>query len=205
MRRTSARLSLAAAGLAVVGLVGSASAAVGPTVLSVDDMAGDARTAQAGDDITNLTVTTTGTTTTKKVGRKSVKTYTPKALVVTVKLAGAPDAVPFAQVEVKAVTSACGNLRLYYDPQHLGDGNSIQCGAPGLTGTPSTFDGTAPTVTGSTISWVVTLPVEMKPGTTVTSFDAFTYLGDPLTGAGTANVGPSAYTDDVTSDAVYKL
>lgn len=206
MRRTAARLSLAAAGLAVVSLVGSASAsATGPSTLSVDDKKGDAVSQQAGDDLTNLKVTTLGTTVTKKVGKKTVKSYTPKALVVTVTLAGPVDALPVALLEVDAVTSACGNLHLYYDPQHIADGNSVQCGKPGLTGTPSTFDGTAPTVAGSTVQWIVSLPAEMKVGTSVTSFEAYSFVGDPFTGTGTASLGSAGDTDVITSDAVYKL
>lgn len=201
------RPALAALGLAAIALASSASAApVGPNTLTFSDPAGDAVPTDAGNDILSVTYTTTGVTT--KVGKKS--TYTPKALVVTMKLAAAPSPVPGTLYEIDAETSGCGALALYFTPGIDGSGGYVSCGsAPDATGSTSTSFSVVPEVKGTSVTWTVPiseLPKEMPVGSSISGFAAFSTQTDPATGI----VGPYFFTDQLnydnaTSDATYKI
>jgi hypothetical protein len=190
-----------------VGIAGAATAApAGPNPLTFSDPAGDAVPTDAGNDILSVTVTTTGTT--AKAGKKS--TYTPKALVVSMKLAAAPSPVLGTLYEIDAETSGCGTLSLYFTPGIDGSGGYVGCGsAPDPTGSTSTSFSVVPEVAGATVTWTVPfseMPKEMPVGSSISSFAAFSTQTDPATGI----VGPYAVTDQLnydnaTSDATYKI
>jgi hypothetical protein len=208
-----ARLALASAGLAVVGLVGAASAApkpivTGPKTLVVADPAGDERGGMASTDIASVTLTTTGKTTSKKVKGKTVTTYTPTALVVSLNLSAAPSTLPATNFEVGADTSACGSLSLYRDGGDLASGGFVGCGSPAdATGSTSTAVD-APAVVGNSVVWTmpfVTLPAEMKAGSSITGIHGYVSIAEPLSGVSTSFVTTAANVDDVASDAVYTV
>lgn len=211
MIKVSARLSLAAAGLAALGMVGSAQAGpvapVGPNTLVVTDATGDARGAQASTDITSVTFTTTGKTTTKKVKGKTVTTYVPDTLVASLALAAAPSVVPVTSYEIDGDT-ACGTLYMYYDPNNFGSGAQLaNCGPKTNTG--DTFFLTeTPVVTGSTITWSIpfsSLPKDVAAGTAVTAIHGYVTIAEPNTSQGPTAVTNQANIDDAVSDATYKI
>jgi hypothetical protein len=230
MPGTTVRLSLAAAGLAVVGLVGGATAApataTGPKSLVLSDPSGDAVPGMTGD-ITKVTYTTSGTTTVKKVGKRSVATYTPKALVVSMVMADAIDTTGAVVYEADAKVDGCGTLSLYAqfgvtgavnDPSGglLGCGGSgsldptgaVPAPAAGLLASSSTSLTVTPTVVGKTITWTLDFseaPAVLKAGASITGFDVYTALSDPVLGFGPYLFDSTFYSDQVASDSTYKI
>lgn len=203
-----------ASGMAVFGLLGTAqganpSSSAGPKTLTVADDAGDARGAQAGTDIKQIVFTTTGKTATKKVRGKMVKSYTADTLVVTMTLAAAPTALPPVVYEVDSVSSTCGGIYLYWDPQEIASGGFVSCGsAPDATGSTSTTLDVVPVVTASTITWTMplnTLPKEMRIGSSITDIHSYVAVAEPNTGASTALLTPAGDFDDADSGAAYKI
>jgi hypothetical protein len=201
------RPALVLAAVVSVGIAGAATAApAGPNLLTFSDPAGDAVPTDAGNDILSVTVTTTGTT--AKADKKS--TYTPKALVVSMKLAAPPSAVPGTLYEVDSQTSGCGGLFLYFTPGVDGSGGFVDCGsAPDATGSTATNFDVVPEVAGSVVSWTLplaALPKEMPVGSSISSFAAFSTQTDPASGlVGPYLINDSLNYDNATSDANYKI
>jgi hypothetical protein len=209
------RPALVALSIAGVALATTASAGgpAAPNALTFTDPAGDAVPTDAGNDILSVTYTTTGTIGPKGPGKgrgKGNLAYTPKALVVTMKLAAAPSAVPGTLYEADATTSGCGDLLLYFTPGVDGSGGLVDCGSePDATGSTATSLDVVPEVQGSTVTWTLPfsmLPKEVGVGSSITDFVAYSTQTDPATGV----VGPYLFTselnyDNATSDASYKI
>lgn len=172
--------------LTAVATASTSSAAVAPQVV---DPAGDAIGLQGMHDIVSVTYEVTGTV--KRVGRKSVKT--PKDLVVTLGLAGAPSIAPGTYYSVGAVTD-CGALDLAASftalsaPAYSGSGSFFECGpeqdVAGVTITPFYL---SPTVTLGPTSVVFTIPFKALPkeialGDRWFDLSGYTTLNDPVIG-----------------------
>lgn len=178
------------------------------------DPPNDALGAQAGTEIVSVLWTTTGETVTTKVRGRRVTQYTPKKLVVTLNLAGAPlTTAPFSY-ETSAQVAGCGEVRFVYTPGTVysrlvsdrflwfdcGPGDSIQ--GPGLTLVPNVT-----TKFGAkSITWehpIRSLGKSVKVGAPVTDFRAAVDVVDPVLGLyGTNQVQPI---DVGTSTAVWKF
>ncbi|MBK5307268.1 MAG: hypothetical protein JJD92_11330 [Frankiaceae bacterium] len=207
-----ALVALSIAGIAIASTA-SAGGPAAPNALTYSDPAGDHVPTAGGNDILSVTYTTSGTIGPKgngKGGGKGNQAYTPKALVVTMKLAGPPSDVPGTLYEVDAVTSGCGDLLLYFTPGVDGSGGLVDCGsAPDELGSTTTSLDVEPEVQGSTITWTLPfsmLPKEVSVGSRISEFVAYSTQTDPLTGV----VGPYLFTSDLnydnaTSDATYKI
>ncbi len=184
MRTTTTRLALAAAGLGVLGLVGSASAGASPAKLSFSDPAGDALGTQKAYDITAVTLTTKGVTT--RAGKKT--TYTPKSLVVSMTIAGEFSAVSGAAYEVDVDVQGCGYANFTYTPgSSLSEGGLFtECGSPeDETGSTATLYDAPPTVSGSTVTWDLPLSAlseEFKAGALLSEITAHASQNDPVFG-----------------------
>lgn len=193
MRSSTARLALAAAGLAVLGMVGSSSAATKPNVLTFTDAAGDALATQKAYDITQVKITTKGVTT--KKGK--VVTYKPKSLVVSMTIAGAFSTTAGANYEVDVDVAGCGYANFTYTPgSSLSEGGVFtECGSPeDETGSTATLYDLPPTVTGSTVTWDVplsALSTEFKQGALISAITAVTAQNDPVFGI----IGAGAFVD----------
>ncbi len=204
MRVTAARTALAAAGLAVVGLVGSASAATtaGPKTLVITDAAGDSL-GQPGDDLTKVTYTTTG----KKVG----KTYTPTALVVTLETAGDISTNGVLTYEVDTDLAGCdAGFDLYFTPGVDGSegGGCLNSDPADPTSITSTGVDGPPTVGGHTMTWTISLKADVafKAGSKISGFHAYTGAVEPVVGfIGPYLVDTALANDDVSSDATYTI
>lgn len=195
--------------LALVTVLGialgtAASAASGPTTLAFSDPKGDNRSPSAGQDITGVTFTTTGT------GKG--KAYTPKNLVITLSLAAPPTTDGTTVYEVAATQAGCGDLYVsvvpgspVLDPSF----NYADCGSePDTTGSTGTSFDAVPDIKGSAIVWTVplkSLPAPAKAGTTFTGIHAYTDFVDPAFGI----FGPGAVTgplyDTASTDRSYPV
>jgi hypothetical protein len=211
------RLLAVPATLSVLAFFGTnAHAATEP---QVKDASGDAVDQQAGHDITGVSyeVTKTVTKTVKTVkGKKiTVTTTTPKDLVVTLKLAGAPAQTPGVLYDT-SVNTACGALQLqsYYDASAQGMvdySNFAECGPDNtLAGvTINTYDMSPTVVFGPTsISYTISfkaLPKEIKLGATWDSPSAYTALSDPLFGFDTVTFVDPATAIDTATGSSFKL
>lgn len=209
------RPALVALSIAAVAVASSASAGgpASPSTLTFTDPAGDHVPTNAGNDILSVTYTTSGVIGPKAKGKglgKGNLAYTPKALVVTMKLAGPPSAVLGTLYEVDAVTSGCGDLLLYFTPGVDGSGGLVDCGSePDELGSTTTSLDVEPEVQGSTVTWTLPfsmLPKEVSVGSRISEFVAYSTQTDPVTGV----IGPYLFTsglnyDNATSDATYKI
>jgi hypothetical protein len=203
MRGTTARLSLAAAGLAVIGLVGAASAAttapVGPKSLVVTDPAADSKGLPG--DIAKLTYSTIGKT--AKVGKKMV--YTPSALTIAVETVSSIATDGSVQYDVEGNLAGCGNFYLYASPGSALDPLGSSCADDATV----KFDGSSYAVSGKTITF--TIPLRSIPGAVaggvVSALFAYTGSVEPATGEiGPVLIGSSPLdNDEVASDGVYKI
>jgi hypothetical protein len=183
MRLRAAALPL----LLVVSLVGAgtSSAAVAPQVV---DPVGDAVGLQGMHDIASVTYAATSTT--KRAGKRVVRT--PKELVITLSLAGAPAPVPGTLYGVTAVTD-CGLLELTAAMTapglaYGGSGSFFECGPPqevaGVTVTP-TYVSPRVTTTATAVVFTVpwsALPKEIGLGDEWFDLGAYTTLADPVIG-----------------------
>jgi hypothetical protein len=210
MRRTSARLSLAAAGLAALGLALPAHAGAVPAKLVVTDAAGDAFSGPlsaltgGADELTKMTWTTTGTTVKKKVGKKVVTTYTPKNLVVVLETAGDIDTTGATQYDVEGTADGCGDFYMYVAPGSLLEGIAGSCGDDEAVD----FASTTYAVAGRTITFTVPLGsvTGVKAGKKITGLNAYTGQVDPVTGElGPVLLGGTLATDSVASDATFAI
>lgn len=182
MRTTTARLALAASGLAVLGVVGGAHAALpvpGPKTLTVVDPSGDGKV--AGDDITKVTYSTTGTR--SKVGKKLV--YKPKALTMAIETATPIVTDGSMLYEVEGNVPGCGSFYLNVSP---GAALELLFGSCSDDSTVD-FSGSSFAVSGKTLTFTVPFGEAdgFKAGSTVTDVLAYTGTVDPVTGI----VGPS--------------
>jgi len=177
--------------------------------MAVADPAGDAKGSQAATDITKVLFTTSGKTTTKRVGNKNVKIYTANALIVQLVLAAPPTAAPPVVYEVDSQTQKCGTMYLYYDPEELASGGFLGgCSPADATGSTTTDIDVIPVVKGSTITWTMPLsglPKDMKIGSTITDVQSYVAVADPFTGASTALLTTAANFDTAESSSVYKI
>jgi hypothetical protein len=197
MRTSIARISLAAAGLAVVGLVGGAHAATtapaGPKTLTYTDPSGDGKV--AGDDITKVTYTTTGTTT--KVGKKV--TYTPKNLVIIVEAASAIVTNGTMQYDIEGSVPGCGDFFFYFAPGAAIGAVPVVGGAPTVSGScaddsAAVFDGVTAVAADKTLTFTIGLGsiTGFTAGASVTGMLAYTGTVDPVFGVVGPVVGGSA-------------
>lgn len=208
MRGTTARLALGTAGLAVLGLVGGAGAAApaaaGPKTLVVTDAAGD-KLGGTNGDIVKVTYTTTGLKGVKKVGKKSVPTYTAKNLVIRLEMADAIDTKGTTEYEVDADLADCNSFNVYYTPGV--DGSEGAGCSTGAIGSSSSTGVDVPVINGKTITWTIpfsSVPGVLKAGASIDGISAFTALVDPVTGfVGPYFVGPA--NDDASTDTAYKV
>lgn len=213
MRLSAYRLAFCSAALAVTGLVGSAHSATttrtGPSTLKYKDAVGDARGGQADTDIVGVTFTTTGETVIKKVGRKTIKTYTPERLVAQMTLSAPPSAVPYLTYSIDAESNACGILRLYYYGSGLsGGGFFLDCGTPEAGTGFDSLSWDEPKVKGKTITWSIAwskLPRELTSKASIDLIHAYTAVSEPFTGLGPAFSTYSADLDDAVTDSTYKI
>ncbi len=199
--RRFVRPAVALSGLALVALASGAGAATaGPTVLTVEDPKGD-QLSTSDSDITSVAFTTTGKTTTTKVKGKSVTSYAPENLVVSMTLAAPPSALPGVLYQIDGSTSKCGAISLYYTADDSGSGAYVGCGSEpdAATGSTSTTLDVLPVVKDATITWTMpfdSLPREIKPGTSISGIEAFATQADPVFGL----IGPYLLTNDANYD-----
>ncbi len=200
MRVTVARTALAAAGLAVIGLVGSASAgtpSVGAKPLVITDPAGDSF-GQPGDDLVKMTWSTTGTGT--------GKAYKPAALVVAVETSGKVGATSSLQYNVEGTVAGCGDFYFYTSPgSALLDGSAF-----GSCADDDSVDFTNAEVTSTDTTVTFTLPLGsvagFKAGNAISGLVGYVGIVDPVTGEfGPAFLGADGASDVVSSDATYKI
>lgn len=210
MRRSLVLAVLAAVALSAVP--GHAAPTKKPQIV---DPASDALGGQAGTEITSVLWTTSGETVTTKVRGKKVTTYTPRRLVVTMNLAGAPmTSAPFSY-ETSAEVAGCGTVRFVYTPGTVysqlvsdkflwydcGPGDAIS--GPGLTLVP----GVSTKIGPKSITWEYALKAfgkAVKVGAPVTTFAAAVHVVDPVIGLqGTPDTGTPV--DGAASNVVWKL
>ena len=208
------RLLLFAAATAVT-VTGSMANAAPTIVPQLTDPVGDARALGASYDIVSGLLTTTGTTTTAKVGRKMVKTYTPKNLVAVLTLAGPPSTQTGSVYTFAMATTACGNgsFQFQFTP-----GATLQSGDLFVTGCGKSTPATGPAefisdvkaqLSGNTITWTMPLAdmgSDLPLSTVFSAFTAETDINDPVLGlVGTGAEGPTTSIDSAKSDASWKL
>jgi hypothetical protein len=209
---TRTRLALIAAATAVVtgaGLAGAAPA----SKPQLTDKAGDAVALGASYDIVSGKLTTTGVTTTKKVGKRKVTTYKPKNLVATLTLAGPPSARTGSVYTFGMDTTACdnGTFSFTWTPGaalQAGDLFILGCGPDSGLG-PSEFMGDVQAaVKGNTITWTMPLS-DMGPdlplNTVFSNFSARTDINEPVFGLIGTGMDPATAIDSAVSDVSWKL
>lgn len=170
--------------------------------------------AEAGLDIVGVTYATEGVTSVRKVGRKTVKTYEPTKLVVTLALAGAPLDQPGVKYRVEAQVSECGAMTFSYAPSLSSDVLAssqlvVGCGgANGTTGGDSLFLDPKFTVKGSTLTWSIplkSLPKVARAGGLLYGLASSVDVAEPVLGSlGPDDVG-SAVIDTARSDADWEI
>lgn len=169
----------------------------------------------AGVDIASVTWATEGTTTTRRVGGKTVRTYEPVRLVVTMALGAAPLDQAGVKYKVEAEVAECGTVAFWYSPgsafsdlqgpasMFLGCGGTDPVGGDGLIVTPK-YE-----VSGSKIVWSValkTLPKQVRAGALYTGHNASVDVVEPLLGIqGSEETGGPALVDSAKTDAEWVL
>lgn len=170
----------------------------------------------AGVDIVSVTYATDGTTTTKRVGSKTVKTYVPSRLLVTLNLAAAPVQQAGIKYKVEANIDGCGTFSVSYAP---GTVYATQLSGPaslflGCGGTDPLTEGTLLIfpkyeVSGSKIVWSIplkSLPKEARAGAHYSGHNASVDLVEPILGVqGSEESGGPALLDSVSTDADWVL
>jgi hypothetical protein len=205
------RLALVVAGLGALVLSLPASAATAPTTLVLTDAAGD-QAPQTKGDITKVTYTTVGKTSTRKVGRKVVKSYAPEALVITLETADAIDTSGTTTYEVDSDVAGCDSMNVYFTPGVDGsEGGGCYIGDPAdpTAGTSEGLDG-PPTVTGKTMTFTLHFKgfsgKQVKAGTTISGIHAYTALVEPVTGIfGPYFLDTALANDNLETDSTYKV
>lgn len=199
-RLPSRRLPFLAAAL-VVAATATGSNAVAAPKPQIVDAAGDAKVPHPPLDIVSALYKTTGDTVTTIVKKKKVVTYTPRKLVVTLNLSGAPMTNPGVAYEVSSDVAGCGTVRFTYTPstvfgQVLGDASIwVDCGEPDpTTGDTLLLMSNATFELGAkSITWTVnikSLPKAVKVGAKLSGFRAAVDIVDPVFGLqGTPDTG----------------
>jgi len=171
--------------------------------------------ANAGLDIVGVTYATEGTTSVRKVGRKTVKTYQPLKLVVTMTLAGAPVEQAGIRYRVEAQVAECGPMTFSYAPalsEAALDATSqlvVGCGGSSdVTGGDSVFLDPKFSVKGSSLVWSIplkTLPKPARAGGLLYGLASSVDVVEPVLGAlGPDDVG-SEVLDTARSDADWDI
>ena len=169
----------------------------------------------AGVDIVSVTYATLGTTTTSKVRGRTVKTYTPTQLVVTLELADAPVEAPGVRYKVEAEVQGCGTFSVSYAPNtvyanllgpaslFLGCGGADPVGGEGQVIFPKFAK------EGSKLVWTASLkllPKNVRAGAVFKAHNATVDLVEPVVGVqGSEETGGPALVDTATSPATWKL
>lgn len=179
------------------------------------DAPGDALGAQPSTEIVNALWTTTGDTVTTKYRGKKRTTYTPRRLVVTLNLAGAPATTAPFSYETSAEVAGCGAIRFVYTPGTVYSqvvSNTFLWYDCGPTD-PTTGDnlvlvpGISTKLGAKSITWeypIKALPKEFfKPGAAFTDFRAAVDAVEPVLGLYGTNLAQPI--DEATGTAVWKL
>jgi hypothetical protein len=202
---------LAAAAVALCAPLAQAAPSTKP---QLTDPSGDALPVPGSYDIVAGQLTTTGITTTRKVGRKVIKTYKPKNLVATLTLTAPPSTQQGSAYTFDADITACGNgyMSFTYTPgAFLGDGSLFVsgCGTDDGTGPAEILDDVVPVVKGNTITWTMPLAdmgSDLPLSTVFSNLTASTDLNEPVFGLiGTSVLAPESSIDGASSDATWKL
>lgn len=170
--------------------------------------------AEAGLDIVGVKYATEGNVTTTRVGRKTVRTYEPSKLVVTLTTAGAPLQQPGVKYRVTSQVESCGDLTFTYSAGAATSvlalsQMSLGCGGPaGTTGGDTLFLDPKFTVKGNSLIWSVplkALPKNARAGALLFNFQAGVDATDPAVGT----LGPddfgNALFDMARSDADWEI
>jgi hypothetical protein len=217
------RLLVTALAAAAVLATPALSGAAAPAPPQIVDPSGDAVGSQTALDIVSVKFSTTGTTSVVKKGKKKITVYTPTKLVVTETLAAAPSTTQSARYRIQAEIDGCGGFDLIYANAADGPVGSLWLDCP--AGADPTSGGTltnvTPKISGSTLTWefsLKSLPAEVKVGSAVSSFKAYTDLADPVLGLIGTGDGASALlnvpgdpsnakavVDSATGTAVWKI
>lgn len=170
--------------------------------------------AGAGLDIVGVTYATEGTTTVTRVGRKTVKTYAPSKLLVTLTLAGAPMEQAGVRYRVSAEVSECGAMTFSYAPTVTSAALSssqlsVGCGgAGGTTGSDTLFVDPKFSIKGSKLTWSVplkALPKQARAGALLYKMTAFVDVAEPALGAlGPGDFGKAVF-DTASSDGDWEI
>lgn len=204
---------VAVAAVAALAAVPVPSNAAAPRA-QVVDAATDSLGGQAAAEVVSARWSTTGETTVTRVRGKRKVTYTPKKLVVTLNLAGAPGDAPFAY-EAAAEVAGCGTVRFTYTPGTVYSdivSDSMlwyDCGEPdGTTGDTLTLITDVSLKKGpKSLTWeypIKAFPKVIKPGVAFSDFHVLADLTDPVLGL----YGPkdaAAPLDEGTGAGVWKL
>jgi hypothetical protein len=200
--RTRLAVLAALAALTAAAVPGHA-AAPKPQIV---DAPNDAVGGQAATEIVSALWSTTGDTVTTKVRGKKKVVYTPKKLVVTLTLAGAPATNPVGY-RTAADIAGCGNVEFTY--QSGTPGGSIlgdaalwhDCGSEETV----LVAGVKHTVGATSITWEYPLKaLGAKAGAAVTGFVASVDVNEPVFGSdGTHNF--DVHVDGAASTTVWKL
>lgn len=177
-------VALGATALTLIATLAHAAPAAKPQVV---DPAGDALA--KGFDVVSAQLSTTGVHSVRKVGKRTVKTYTPKALVATVTLNEPPSTTPGSSVQLWVDSTVCGSseFEFVYRPGALlntalgssGDLYVVGCGPNGE------WLDVAAVVKGNTITWTVPLGQvvpELRAGVTFQNFRLYADVNEPLLG-----------------------
>ncbi len=207
--RTRLAIVAALAALAVVPMPGQAA----PRKPQVVDSPSDSKGGQASAEVVSATWSTTGDTTVTKVRGKRRTTYTPKKLVVTLNLAGAPGSAPFGY-EAGAEVAGCGEVRFTYTPgtvysQIVSDSMLwYDCGEPDETGSTLTLvTDVALKVGPKSLTWeypIKAFPKAIRPGVVFSDFRVFADVIEPAFGL----YGPGYFAepiDEGTGTVAWKL
>lgn len=169
------------------------------------DAKGD-QPASAGLDIVGVTYATEGVVTTSRVRGRTVKTYEPTKLVVTMTMAGAPAQEPGVKYRVTSQVESCGDMTFTYT-NGAGTGTlsfsqmSVGCGGPaGTTGGDTLFLDPKFGVKGNKLIWSVplkALPKNARKGALLYNFRAGVDATDPAFGI----LGPDDFGDAVFDNA----
>lgn len=165
------------------------------------DARGD-QPANAGLDIVGVKYATEGTTTTTRSGGRTVKTYTPTKLVVSLTTAGAPVEEPGVKYRAEAQIEGCGPMTFTYSTGVASSvlalsQLSVGCGGPpGTTGGDTLFIDPAVSVKGNSVVWSVplkALPKVARAGALLYGFRASVDVTDPAMGW----LGPEDFGDGI--------
>lgn len=210
MKSSRALVLLAAAAVGVCAPLAHAAPTTKPQVV---DAAGDALV-PGGFDIVAGQFTTTGVKATRKVGRRTVTTYTPKNLVATLTFTEPPSTQAGTRIAFTADMTACdnGSVAFSFTPGAVlqsGDLFVTGCGDDNGAGPAEFLSDVRAVLKGNTLTWTMPLAdmgSDLPLSTRFSNFQASSDLDDPVFGLiGTDLTGGSTSLDVATSDATWKL